>query len=83
MELEILTPEKKIFSGKVYGVLLPGTHGTFEVLDRHAAIIASLGKGKMKILTDKQNSESYQISSGFIEVLNNKATVLLEDAKAV
>ncbi|MDE3255059.1 MAG: ATP synthase F1 subunit epsilon [Bacteroidota bacterium] len=83
MQLDILTPEKKIYSGKVYGIQLPGTEGSFEVLDQHAAMIASLGKGKMKILTDKNNTTSYEINSGFIEVLNNKATVLIEGAIAL
>jgi F-type H+-transporting ATPase subunit epsilon len=83
MQLDILTPEKKIYSGKVYGIQLPGTEGSFEVLDQHAAMIASLGKGKMKILTDKNNSTSYEINSGFIEVVNNKATVLIEGAVAL
>ena len=83
MQLDILTPEKKIYSGKVYGIQLPGTEGSFEVLDQHAAMIASLGKGKMKILTDKNNTTSYEINSGFIEVLNNKATVLNEGAIAL
>ena len=64
-------------------IQLPGTEGSFEVLDQHAAMIASLGKGKMKILTDKNNSTSYEINSGFIEVLNNKATVLIEGAIAL
>ena len=83
MQLEILTPESKVFSGKVYGIQLPGTDGSFEVLDHHAAMIASLKKGKMKILKDKANTESYEISSGFVEILNNQATVLLESAKLV
>ena len=81
MQLEILTPESKVFSGKVYGVQLPGTDGSFEVLDHHAALIASLKNGKMKILKDKNSTESYEISSGFVEVLNNQATILIERAK--
>ena len=36
MTLEILTPEKKLFSGEVYGIQLPGTVGLFELLDKHA-----------------------------------------------
>jgi len=83
MQLDILTPESKVFSGTVYGVQLPGTDGSFEVLDHHAAIIASLKKGKMKILKDKTKTESYEISSGFVEVLNNKATILLESVKVL
>ena len=83
MQLEILTPESKVFSGKVYGIQLPGTDGSFEVLDHHAAMIASLKKGKMKILKDKTTNEIFEISSGFVEVLNNQATVLIENAKII
>ena len=80
MTLEILTPEKKIFSGEVYGVQLPGITGLFEVLDRHAPIVSALKNGKLKILLDKTNTNTYSIQSGFVEVLNNKATVLVEGA---
>jgi F-type H+-transporting ATPase subunit epsilon len=83
MQLEILTPESKVFSGNVYGVQLPGVDGSFEVLDHHASLIASLKKGKMKILKDKSATESYEISSGFVEVLHNQATILLESVKAI
>ena len=81
MQLDILTPEKKIYSGNVYGVQLPGTEGSFEILDKHAPIIAALGKGKMKILKDKSTNELYDITGGFVEVINNKATVLIEGAQ--
>lgn len=80
MILEILTPEKKLYSGEVYGVQLPGTSGLFEVLDKHAPMVSALGKGNMKILVDKKETTSYSIQSGFVEVLHNKATVLVEGA---
>ncbi len=82
MHLEILTPEHKVYSGDVYGIQLPGVDGSFEILDNHAAMISALGKGKMKILVDKTRSEVYEISSGFVEILNNKASVMIEDATA-
>ena len=78
MTLEILTPEKKLFSGEVYGVQLPGIAGLFEVLDKHAPLVSALGKGTLKVLRDKHNYSSFSIQSGFVEVLNNKATVLVE-----
>jgi F-type H+-transporting ATPase subunit epsilon len=81
MILEILTPERKIFSGDVYGVQLPGISGSFEVLEKHAPMVSALKAGKLKVLTDKTNSTSYNIQSGFVEVLNNKATVLIEGAE--
>ncbi len=83
MQLDILTPEQNIYSGNVYGVQLPGINGSFEILENHAPIIASLGKGKMKILKDKNTTELYEISGGFVEVLNNKASVLIEGAIAL
>jgi F-type H+-transporting ATPase subunit epsilon len=80
MTLEILTPEKKIFSGEVYGVQLPGITGLFEVLDKHAPLVSALSKGKLKILKDKTATSAYTIQSGFVEVINNKTTVLVEGA---
>ena len=81
MTLEILTPDKKIFSGEVYGVQLPGIGGMFEVLEKHAPIVSALKAGRLKILKDKNASSEYNIQGGFVEVLNNKATVLVEGAK--
>lgn len=83
MNLEILTPEKKLYSGEVYGVQLPGTDGLFEVLDKHAPLVSALGKGNIKVLKDRTNTVSYNISGGFVEVLNNKASVLVEGATEV
>jgi len=80
MNLEILTPESKIFSGDVYGVQLPGISGSFELLDKHAPMVSALKDGKLKILKDKNATSSYNIQSGFVEVLNNKVTVLVEGA---
>lgn len=83
MTLEILTPEQKIFSGDVYGVQLPGIGGLFEVLDKHAPMVSALKEGRLKILKDKTQTSSYSIKSGFVEVLNNKTTVLVEGAEEI
>jgi F-type H+-transporting ATPase subunit epsilon len=85
MQLEILTPEHRVYSGNVYGIQLPGIEGSFEVLDKHAPMIASLGAGKIKIIKDKSgsNNELYEITGGFVEVINNKASVLIEDATSM
>jgi len=82
MQLDILSPEKKIYSGQVYGVQLPGAEGSFEILEHHAPMIASLKKGQMKILIDKSTEELYEIGGGFLEILGNKASILVESAQA-
>ena len=83
MTLEILTPEKKIYSGEVYGVQLPGIDGLFEMLNKHAPLVSALKKGNLKVLKDKTNTTSFAIESGFVEMLDNKATVLVEGAVAI
>jgi F-type H+-transporting ATPase subunit epsilon len=84
MNLEILTPERKLFSGDVYGVQLPGVTGLFEVLEKHAPLVSALKAGRVKVLKDKNNHLAfYTIQSGFVEVINNKVTVLVEGAVPV
>ena len=83
MQLEILTHEKKLYSGEVFGVQLPGVSGLFEILDKHAPLVSALGTGNVKVLKDKTAQENYSIKSGFVEVANNKVTVLVEGAAAV
>ena len=80
MILEILTPDKKIYSGEVYGVQLPGIDGMFEVLEKHAPLVSALKAGRLKILKDKNATTLYNIQGGFVEVLNNKTMVLVEGA---
>lgn len=84
MNLEILTPERKLFSGEVYGVQMPGISGSFEVLERHAPMVSALKAGRIKVLKDKQNHQAFfDIQGGFVEILHNKVTVLAEGAEPV
>ena len=77
MQLDILTPEKKIFSGEASLLMLPGLDGLFEILDRHAPLIAAIGHGTLKYQSDKQTTY-LKVSGGFVECLNNKVVVLAE-----
>jgi F-type H+-transporting ATPase subunit epsilon len=84
MNLEILTPEKILFSDDVFGIQLPGVTGLFEILDRHAPLISALKSGKIKVLKDKNNHTAFfEIQSGFVEVISNKVTVLVEGASFI
>ena len=63
---------------------MPGISGSFEVLDKHAPLVSALKAGRVKVLRDKQlHTTSYNIQGGFVEVLNNKVTVLVEGATEV
>ena len=78
MVLDILTPEKSIFSGEIKLVKVPGSNGSFEVMKNHAPIISSLDKGELKITPAQGADIFYRIEGGVIEVNNNKAIVLVE-----
>ena len=80
MTLEILTPEKKLYSGAASSVILPGVDGSFQLLDKHAPIISALKAGKVEYKTDS-GTQVLSIVSGFAECLKNKVIVLVEGAK--
>ena len=47
MNLEIITPDKKVYAGVVDSVILPGSNGGFQILNNHAPIISALKEGKL------------------------------------
>ena len=78
MTLEIITPEKQLFSGEVTSVKFPGTTGEFEILNNHAPIISTLSEGEIRVITSENNTEKFSINGGVIEMQNNKIIVLAE-----
>ena len=78
MVLEILTPDKKIYSGKVKLVKLPGTKGTFELLKNHAPLISTLEKGTIKVVEESGNELFFEVDGGVAENKDNKIIVLAE-----
>jgi F-type H+-transporting ATPase subunit epsilon len=77
MNLEIISPEKVIYSGSAEMVTLPSVTGSFSVLENHAPIISVLKKGKVIYRTQNVDNE-IEIESGFVEVKQNKVSVCVE-----
>ncbi len=78
MYLEIVTPDKKIFAGEVSLIRLPGSKGSFEILENHAAIISTLERGPVKIVDKEGKEHNIQIKKGVVECLDNNVVVLVE-----
>ena len=78
MHLEIITPDKKLYEGEAKSLTVPGSEGSLGVLNNHAAMVASLKKGKVKVITDQSETQFFEIKGGVIEVLKNKVVVLAE-----
>jgi F-type H+-transporting ATPase subunit epsilon len=78
MKLEIITPDKKVYSGQVKLVQLPGITGLFEILNNHAPIISTLAKGKIKIEEESGQILYFEVDGGIVENKDNKIVVLAE-----
>ena len=78
MKLTVLTPGKEIYNGVVTSVKVPGTSGEFEVKKGHAAIVSSLQKGKVKLVSDSGETLSFTIENGFLEVLRDEVSLLVQ-----
>lgn len=78
MHLEIITPEKKLFAGEIKLVQVPGSKGSFEILNNHAPIISTLNPGKIKVQKADGQNEFFEIEGGVIEAKENNIIVLAE-----
>ena len=78
--LEIVTPEKMTFSGKVEEVTIPGTEGEFGVLRGHEPFLSSVDVGELNFIKDSKKTY-YSVNTGYAEVTANKVTILIETAE--
>lgn len=78
MKVEIISPDKIIFSGDLKLVKLPGIDGFFEIMENHAPLISVLKKGQIKTLTASNQENFIEINGGVVEVVNNSVKILAE-----
>ncbi|MFH0761537.1 MAG: F0F1 ATP synthase subunit epsilon [Bacteroidota bacterium] len=77
MYLEILTPESRLYSGDVKLVSVPGSKGSFEILNNHAPLISTLETGKIKVIETNGQILFFQIKQGVVECLENRIHALV------
>jgi F-type H+-transporting ATPase subunit epsilon len=82
MNISVLSPEKQIFAGEITSVKVPGISGQFEVLQNHAPIVAALEKGAVRIKKSNGEMLQFSIDKGFIEVLHNEVSLLVQGVVA-
>ena len=78
MLVDIITPDQELFSGDILSIELPGSDGSFEILNNHAPIIATLSGGKITIAIENGKKESFEVNGGVVETQNNKIIVLVD-----
>lgn len=81
LKLRIVSPEKVVYDGPIESIKVPGSLGSFEILDNHAPIISSLTNG----VVEYKNNEGVQtinVEGGFVEVKKNEVSLCVEVGKA-
>lgn len=78
--VEIVTPKEILYSGKAESVSVPGSQSPFQVLYNHAPIVSSLDPGIINIAENGNKVKLFVTTSGFVEVLKNKVSILVEKA---
>ncbi len=81
IHIDIVTPQRVIYSGTGESISVPGTKGPFQVLHNHAPIVSSLDVGVIKIINENQTETLFATDGGFVEVLKNKVSVIVETAE--
>ena len=80
MLLEIITPDSKLYKGEVKLVQVPGSKGSFQILNNHAPIISTLDPGDVKVIDENDRTSFFTINGGVIEVKNNHIMILAESS---
>lgn len=77
MNVTVTSPIETLYSGEARLVQLPGHDGLFEILDRHAPMLAMIKKGIIRIVDLQGKETNLDVERGILEVKNNKVSVLV------
>jgi F-type H+-transporting ATPase subunit epsilon len=79
LHLDIVTPEKTHFSGRVSFVYLPGSEGELGILPHHAALVTALKPGELRYGVEGE-IEMLAVGGGFVEVADDRVVVMTDMA---
>jgi F-type H+-transporting ATPase subunit epsilon len=79
LTLNVVTPEGSLYEGEASFVAAPGADGELGILPRHAALIAHLGIGPLRVKTEKDTLR-FAVRGGFLQVMENAVTLLATQA---
>lgn len=78
-QVNIITPEETVYKGEVLSLVVPAELGYLGVLVNHAALVTNLVPGRISFRDALGNLKTLDSKGrGFLEVLNNTVTLLLD-----
>ena len=78
MKVKITKPDCTLYDGEAKLVQLPGTGGLFEILNNHAPIISSLSKGTVRLVSDNDEEQTFDIRGGVVKSQQNDLLILVQ-----
>jgi len=80
LKFEIVSAERVVYSDEVDVVIVPGIEGQLAVLPQHAPLLTMLQPGDLTVRKAGEEQSMF-VSGGFLEVMQNRVTVLADSAE--
>ncbi len=81
--LRLVTPQRLLLETAVSALEVPGSEGYLGILAHHAPLITALKQGRLDVKEPSGKTTTYEVSGGFLEVSENRATILADSAEPV
>jgi F-type H+-transporting ATPase subunit epsilon len=81
LKVSLISPESVLFEGEADSVVAPAYDGEVGILTGHAPLMALLGRGELRL--GSGSTRRFNVSGGFMQVLDNAVRVVTEKAEAV
>ena len=78
MKVKITKPDSTLYDGDAKLLQLPGTGGLFEIMNNHAPIISSLGRGTVRLVKDNDEEQTFDIRGGVVKGQQNNLLILVQ-----
>ena len=79
--LKVLASDKVFFQGKVMKLIIPGMDGERAILGHHENVVVAVNIGKIRFQEENENWVEAVVGLGFMQMMNNRATILVETAE--
>lgn len=78
MKVRITKPDATLYEGDAKLVQLPGTGGSFEIMENHAPIISALAAGDIRIVVPDNTEQTFSVRGGVIKGQQNDLMILVQ-----
>ncbi|MBQ9547369.1 MAG: F0F1 ATP synthase subunit epsilon [Bacteroidales bacterium] len=78
MKVKITKPDSTLYEGEARLLQLPGTDGSFEIMNSHAPIISALKQGTIRMIVEEGQEKTFDIRGGVVKAQRNEVSLLVQ-----